>query len=49
MIKIKKIYAEPEATCVGLHTEGVLCGSEWYLKGGEGNFSYDVEEDDTWA
>ena len=49
MHKLKISYESPQSTVIGLHAEGVLCGSEWYEKGGQGNFSYEVEEENEFA
>lgn len=34
-----------------LDSEGVLCesGDKWYEKGGQGDFTFGLETDDTWA
>ena len=44
-----RIYDAPVAALVGLNAEGLLCGSPWYLQGGQGDFSYTIEEDDEFA
>lgn len=49
MHKLKSIYESPEATLIGLHAEQIICGSPWYQQGGEGDFNYDVETDNTFA
>jgi len=49
MNKLKQDYESPVATVVGLHSEGMICDSPWYKKGGQGNFSYEVEEEDEFA
>ena len=49
MHKLKSNYESPQATLIDLHAEGVLCGSEWYLQGGQGNFDFNVTEDDEFA
>lgn len=45
MSKNKSRYDAPAATIVGLVAETIICGSPWYLQGGQGNFSYEVEEE----
>lgn len=49
MHKLKSLYESPCATLIGLNAEGVLCASEWYLQGGQGDFSYEVEEENEFA
>lgn len=44
-------YMAPELSVLEIKSEGVLCGSgdKWYEQGGQGNFGYGTETDDTWA
>lgn len=45
-------YQAPELQTIDIMAEGVLCASgetPWYMKGGQGDFSYGVDTDDTWA
>ena len=47
----KELYASPELNLLEILQEGLLCSSPdtWYQKGGQGDFSYGVEKDDTWS
>ena len=45
-------YQSPKLSVMEVMTEGVLCESgdpKWYEKSGQGDFTYGVETDDTWA
>ena len=44
-------YQSPELSVLEIKTEGVLCasGAPWYEQGGQGDFGYGTETDDTWA
>jgi hypothetical protein len=44
-------YQAPELSVLEIKAEGVLCasGDKWYEQGGQGNFGYGTETDDTWA
>ncbi len=46
-------YATPEVQVIDLVCDAVLCASgetqkAWYQRGGVGDFTYDIEEDETW-
>lgn len=45
-------YESPETVLMELHTENIMAVTsgteEWYKQGGQGNFSYTVEEDTNW-
>ncbi|MGN1211008.1 MAG: hypothetical protein ACI4TM_04935 [Candidatus Cryptobacteroides sp.] len=48
--KIKN-YQAPQAFSVDLSVEGCLCASaetQWYKNGPTGNFTYGIEDDETW-
>ena len=47
----KELYVSPELNLLEMLQEGLLCSSPntWYKQGGQGDFSYDVENDDTWS
>lgn len=54
-MNLKKIkgegYVAPEMEIIDLYLESVLCASEpqlWYKQGGQGNFDYTIEEEDSW-
>lgn len=49
MKQSKNYYVTPLVTLVHLHTVDMLCESPWYLKRGEGDFNYNVEEDNEFA
>ncbi len=43
-------YEAPNTNIIGIGIEGVLCQSpDWHQKGGEGDFSYGVENENKWA
>lgn len=45
-------YEAPRTNVIGMRAEVILCASvttPWYQKGGEGDFDYSVENEDTWA
>ncbi len=43
-------YEAPKINVIGMGVEGILCASpDWYKKGGEGDFSFSYENDNTWA
>lgn len=44
-------YQSPKLSVMEVMTEGVLCasGDKWYEQGGQGDFGYGTETDDTWA
>lgn len=44
-------YSAPEIQSLGLDTETIFCQSNdlWFKQGGQGNFTYMVEEDDIWG
>lgn len=43
-------YFAPTLSAIDIKAEGILCASgEWYEKGGQGDFGYGTETDDTWA
>ena len=49
-MKKKNKYSAPAAEAVIVNmTDRILSGSDWYLQGGQGDFNYSVEEDDSWA
>lgn len=50
-MKQNKEYCAPEIRSLGLDTETIFCQSDnlWYKQGGQGNFTYTVEEDDIWG
>ena len=45
-------YISPAIMQMEMHTEGIMAvtsgNTEWYEQGGQGNFSYTVETDDSW-
>lgn len=43
-------YVSPKTSLLELAQGGILCTSNesWYNSKGQGDFSYDVEEEDTW-
>lgn len=45
MSKNKLLYKAPTTESVGLVAETIICGSPWYLQGGQGDFNYTVEEE----
>lgn len=47
----KRKYLSPAVEVLGLSSESVLCASDptpWYKQGGQGDFDYIIEEDDSW-
>lgn len=49
MIKKNK-YFTPVTETVNLNlADRILGASDWLLLGGQGDFNYEIEEDDTWA
>ena len=44
-------YQAPNLAVLEIKSEGILCasGDNWYEKGGQGDFGYGTETDDTWA
>ena len=50
-MKKDSLYASPEMTECSVNAESnfVQSVTEWYHKGGSGNFSYEVEDDETWS
>ena len=44
-------YESPDLAALEIKSEGVLCasGDKWYEKGSQGDFTFDLETDDTWA
>ena len=49
MINKLKYSAPVTETVVVNMNDRILSGSDWYLQGGQGDFNYSVEEDDSWA
>ncbi len=48
--KVRVTYETPNINVIGARTEGILCQSPpWYEKGGQGDYSYNTETDNTWA
>ena len=47
----KELYVSPELNLLEILQEGLLCSSPntWYKQGGQGDFSYGVENDETWS
>ena len=47
----KELYVSPELNLLEILQEGLLCSSPdtWYHQRGQGDFSYDVEDDETWS
>ena len=42
-------YISPSVETVELSSESVLCASDpWYKQGGQGDFDYSIEEEDSW-
>ena len=48
----KPAYNSPELFFLELYAENIMAvtsgSTEWYDQGGQGNFSYTVEEDSSW-
>ena len=48
----KPAYNSPALSVLELQTENIMAGTsgstEWYKQGGQGNFTYTVEEDSKW-
>ena len=48
----KPAYNSPALSFLELHTENIMAvtsgSTEWYKQGGQGNFTYTVEEDTSW-
>lgn len=47
----RREYLSPAVEVIGLNSESVLCASDptpWYKQGGQGDFDYIIEEDDSW-
>lgn len=44
-------YSAPELRTLKIDTETIFCQSAepWHKQGGQGNFTYGVEEDETWG
>ena len=46
---IVRDYVSPSVETVELSSESVLCASDpWYKQGGQGDFDYTIEEEDSW-
>lgn len=46
----KNKYLTPVTETVNVNlADGILGASGWLLLGGQGDFNYEIEEDDTWA
>ena len=42
-------YISPSVETVELSSESVLCASDpWYKQGGQGDFDYSIEEENSW-
>ena len=48
----KPAYNSPALSFLALHTENTMAvtsgSTEWFDQGGQGNFTYTVEEDESW-
>lgn len=46
---MKKHYLSPSTDLVNVNLENRFLDSAWYTRGGQGNFNYEIEEEDEFA
>lgn len=46
---MKQHYLSPSTDLVNVNLENRFLDSTWYTRGGQGNFNYEIEEEDEFA